>query len=85
MQKPTSLLFIQHGLTDTVEPFLRLLRQLPIGQGIVRVPQLDRIQTLLSMEPLITTVELHAAELITEHTDVPIDSIGHSMGVVTLA
>lgn len=32
------------------------------------------------MEPLIPTLEQYAAELLAEHPDVPVDSIGHSMG-----
>lgn len=77
---PTRLLFLQHGLSDSVAPFQSLARQLPADGALICTPQLNRLSTWLHMEPLIAATEAQVAPLLAAHPQLPARAIGHSMG-----
>jgi pimeloyl-ACP methyl ester carboxylesterase len=79
-QTPTRLIFLQHGLSDSIAPFQSLARQLPSDGALICTPKLDRLHTWLHMKPLIDTTEDRVAALLTAYPQLPVRAIGHSMG-----
>lgn len=77
---PDFLLFAQHGWADNGVAMNRLARGLATPETVVVVPTLGYIKTWLRIEPLIETVQQSATATLTQHPDVPVRVVGHSMG-----
>ena len=74
------LLFAQHGWADTGNNIGKLLKSAVDSQTKVIVPSLGLFKTFIRLEPLVKRLETIAAEEISQHPNLPIKIVGHSMG-----
>jgi hypothetical protein len=79
---PSFLVFSQHGMVDTYHAMDDLAKRNSDENVRVIAPDLGMLNTLLSIEPLITKVETIAAREIRAYPEVPIRIIGCSLGGV---
>lgn len=77
---PERLLFVQHGWADTNGAMARLGRRVAPANTKIIAPNLGWWRTWLRLEPLVQDVETIATQTISEHPQLPIRVVGHSMG-----
>ena len=79
---PSYLVFSQHGMANTHRGMEALAKRNSDHTDRIIAADLGCVRTLLSLEPLITKMELIAAQEIHNYPDVPIRIIGFSLGGV---
>ena len=79
---PSYLVFSQHGMANTHRGMEALAKRNSDHTDRIIAADLGCVRTLLSLEPLITRMELIAAQEIHNYPDVPIRIIGFSLGGV---
>ena len=77
---PERLLFVQHGWADTNGAMARLGRRVAPANTKIIAPNLGWWRTWLRLEPLVQDVETIATQTISEHPQLPMRVVGHSMG-----
>lgn len=82
---PKTILFMQHGMTDTNYTMSSLGRCLAASDMLVIAPNLGYVKTLFSLEPLIATVEQAAREALEQYPEVPARIVATSLGGVIWA
>jgi pimeloyl-ACP methyl ester carboxylesterase len=75
-----TLLFSQHGVTDTHVAMQRFAEGLGLPGARVIAPSLGIVRTWLRFEPLIEIAERAAEQALREHPEARIRVVGHSMG-----
>lgn len=81
-QKPSYLVFSQHGMVDTCKPMADVAMRSSDPQSRIIAPDLGYFNTIFSMEPLIAKVEAIASREMAAHPDTPIRILGMSLGGV---
>ena len=81
-QKPSYLVFSQHGMVDTRKPMAHVAMRSSDPQSRIIAPDLGYFNTIFSIEALIAKVEAIALREIAAHPDTPIRIMGMSLGGV---
>lgn len=77
---PERLLFVQHGWADTNGAMARLARRVAPANTKIISPNLGWWRTWLRIEPLVQHVEAIATQMMSDHPQLPVRVVGHSMG-----